>query len=632
MAIDLLKFVIIVVLSSMILYTRTKSVQSIMKYTTIVIYLLMFYSYFIYIIVYNFIINMDFYLITFMLSVLLIFINLKYTRINDRIKDGNDMSFEDLLIIFTITVFYLIFKSNVITYDTLAFFIPLSYDMIHHPSVIPQSSVFGTDTPLYPYFISLLLYPGITANMADYKIILQIAFYIYILNMIFFGYKFVIHLMSNGVNLNKKQTKMIALLYIFILLSTPYFYRILTQYYLHPSILLSYFFLVIFERFYIHKQYIKISDIFLYVPLALSYDSMLLAVGLFVTFNVLLKIFAKCITWKSVFAIIYIALILFIMIRNFQRYDFVIRLSSYIDKYIVIVPSLIIFLIIGLILYKKGNTNIVLDLSLSKSILFGVIMLVLILPYLINYTTHVSIYDSLEYAIWQQTIASYTLIEFIHLNIAHYYYYFLFVFTSVISLIFKKNYTIDLICLLIIFTGTFFGLLLIDPRRFVFVVHLILLFLLSLLSFKVPKFTLLIIFFITIFSFIFNSLIYPVSVIRQDIHLEYYNEIVNLLRDLNCSKIFYFNLPFIISYSYYSNNTFLTNHIVPYDLIRFEFYYSLSKNNYTSLFMDNSCLVLSKYQTNFFDKLYTVFYSKYFIISRELSRGSSFLVYGIKSN
>jgi hypothetical protein len=155
---------------------------------------------------------------------------------------------------------------------------------------------------------------------------------------------------------------------------------------------------------------------------------------------------------------------------------------------------------------------------------------------------------------------------------------------------------------------------------------------LSLLCFKVPKFTLLIIFFITIFSFIFNSLIYPVSVIRQDIHLEYYNEIVNLLRHLNCSKIFYFNLPFIIPYTYYSNNYFLTYHIVPYDLIRFEFYYSLSKNNYTYLFMDNSCLVLSKYQTNFFDKLYTRFYSKYFIISRELSRGSSFLVYGIKSN
>jgi hypothetical protein len=158
------------------------------------------------------------------------------------------------------------------------------------------------------------------------------------------------------------------------------------------------------------------------------------------------------------------------------------------------------------------------------------------------------------------------------------------------------------------------------------------LFSLSLLSFKVPKFTLLIIFFITIFSFIFNSLIYPISVIMQDIHLEYYNEIVNLLRDLNCSKIFYFNLPFIISYTYYSNNTFLTNHIVPYDLIRFEFYYSLSKNNHTYLFMDNSCLVLSKYQTKFFDKLYTRFYSKFFIISRELSRGRSFLVYGIKSN
>ena len=631
MTIDLLKFVIIVVLSSMILYTRTKSVQSIMKYTTIVIYLLMFYSYFIYVIVYNFIMNIDFYLIPFMLSLLLIIINLKCTKINNRIKVGNDVSFEDLLIIFAITIFYLIFKSNVITYDTLAFFIPLSYDMINHPSVIPQSSVFGTDTPLYPYFISLLLYPGVTANMADYKIVLQTAFYVYILNMIYFGYKFVIHLMSNSINLNKKQTKMIVLLYIYILLSTPYFYTILTQYYLHPSILLSYFFLVIFERFYIHKQYIKISDVFLYLPLALSYDSMLLAIGIFITFNVLLKIFARHITSNTTFAIIYVGLILFIMMRNFQRYDFVIRLSSYIDKYIVIIPSLVIFLIIALMLYKKLNMNIVSDLSLSKSLLFGVIMLMTIFPYLINYTTYISIYDSSEYTIWQQTIASYTLIEFIHLNIAHYYYYLLFIFTPLICIIFKKDQTIDLICLLIIFTGTFFGLLLIDPRRFVFIIHLILLFSLSLLSFKVPKFTLLIISFITI-SFIFNSLIYPVSVIMQDIHLEYYNEIVNLLRDLNCSKIFYFNLPFIIPYTYYSNNTFLTNHIVPYDLIRFEFYYSLSKNNHTYLFMNNSCLVLSKYQTKFFDKLYTRFYSKFFIISRELSRGRSFLVYGIKSN
>ncbi len=632
MTIDVLKFIIIVVLSSMILYTRTKSIQSIMKYTTIVIYLLMFYSYLIYIIVHNFIINIDFYYIPFMLSLLLIFINLKYPKINNRIKVGIDVSFEDLLIIFAITIFYLIFKSNVITYDTLAFFIPLGYDLIRHPSVIPQSSVFGTDTPLYPYFISLLLYPGITANIAEYKIILQIAFYIYILNMIYFGYKFVIDLMSSNMNLNKKQTKMITLLYIYILLSTPYLYTILTRFYLHPSILLSYFFLVIFERFYIRKQYIKISDIFLYLPLALSYDSMLLAIGLFVTFNILLKIFAKYIKWKSIFALIYIALILFIMTTNFQRYDIVIRLSSGLDKYIFLIQSLIIFFIISLILYKKLNINIVSDLSLSKSLLFGVIMLVLISPYLINYTTHISIYKSSEFTIWLQTIDSFTLLQFIHYNINGYYYYFLFIVTLVICLIFKKNHITDLICLLLILTGTLFGLLLIDLRRFVFIVHLILLYLLSLLSFKVPKYTLFIILFITIFSSIFYSLIYPVSVIRHDIHLEHYNEIVNLLRDLNCSKIFYFNVPFIISYTYYSNNTFLTNHIVPYDLIRFEFYYSLSKNNYTYLFIDNSCLVLPKYQTNIFDELYIRFYSKYFIISRELSRGRSFLVYSIKSN
>jgi hypothetical protein len=155
---------------------------------------------------------------------------------------------------------------------------------------------------------------------------------------------------------------------------------------------------------------------------------------------------------------------------------------------------------------------------------------------------------------------------------------------------------------------------------------------LSVSSIKIPKYTLLIIFFITIFTFIFYSMIYKVSVIEHDIHLQYYNEIVNLLRDLNCSKIFYFNLPFILPYTYYSNNTFLANHIVPYDLIRFEFYYSLSKNNYTYLFIDNSCLVVSQRHTQVFNKLYIRFYSKYFIISRELSRGRSFLVYGIKSN
>ena len=632
MTINELKFVIIVVLSLMIIYSRTRSIQSIMKYTTIVIYLLMFYSYLIYTVLKNLRIEMDFYVIPIMLSLLLIFVNIKYMKISHRSKVVIDVSFEDLLVVFATTIFYLLFKSNVITYDTLAFFIPLGYDMFRHPSLIPQSSVFGTDTPVYPYFIVLLLYPAITINIDSYKLILQNAFYIYILNVIYFGYKFVTNLISNYLNLNNKQIRIITLLYILVILfSTPYFYSMLTQYNLHLSLLLSYFFLIVFERIYIIYKNVKISDIYIYFPLALSYDSMLLVIGLFLIFNLLCKLFTKYINNKAIFATTYFAIMVFIMAQNFSRYDFIIRLSGDVEKYVVMIPSLIIFSVLGMMIYKKFDINIIQDVSISKLIVLGLIILILIFPYLVNYRQHLIILESDEYIIWQQTISTYNLFEFVYNNIISYYYYLLFILLSLFFLIYKKINSFDLIYLLLIFVGTLLGLLVIDSRRFVFIVLLLFSFLLSFLTFKLPKYSLLVVLFTIIISYIFNSLIYPVFAIRNDIHIQYYNEVVDLLSNINCSKIYYFNIPFMLSYLYYSNNTYLNNRIVPYDLIRFEFYFSLSQINHNLLFTDNSCLILSKFQTTYFDKLYTRFYSKYFTISSLLASSKFFVVYSIKS-
>jgi hypothetical protein len=255
----------------------------------------------------------------------------------------------------------------------------------------------------------------------------------------------------------------------------------------------------------------------------------------------------------------------------------------------------------------------------------------LIFPYLVNYRQHLMILESDEYIIWQQTISTYTLFEFVYNNIISYYYYLLFILLSLFFLIYKKINSFDLIYLLLIFVGTLLGLLVIDSRRFVFIVLLLFAFLLSFLTFKLPKYSLLVVLFTIIISYIFNSLIYPVSVIRNDIHIQYYNEVVDLLSNINCSKLYYFNIPFMLSYLYYSNNTYLNNRIVPYDLIRFEFYFSLSQINHNLLFTDNSCLILSKFQITYFDKLYTRFYSKYFTISSVLASNRFFVVYSIKS-
>jgi hypothetical protein len=575
-------------------------------------------------------IKINFYIIPIILSLLIIFINILSIKIKNHSKINIDISFYDLFIIFGITAFYLLFKNDVITYDTLAFFIPLGYDMIHYPSLIPYSSVFGTNTAPYPYFIALLLFPTITKNIETYKLILEILFYFYILNMMYFGYKFIIILISKYINIEKKMIRIVVLLYLFVLFSMPYFYIILTQYYLHPSILLSYFFLVLFEKIFINNEKIRISDIYIYLPLALSYDSMLLTIGLFLISIILFKLIKNYSNNKIILAIIYIILLLFIMIRNFPRYDFIIRLNSNIDKYVVIMPSLIIFSIIAMIIYQKLNLNSIQNISILKTFILGLIILILIFPYLNNYLKYLSIYNSNEYIFWQKTISSYSLIQFFYNNISSYYYYILYIVISLFFLIFKKI-NFNIIYLLLIFIGTLLGLLVVDLRHFVFLVLLLFVFLLSLLSYEYPNYSLLIILFIISISYIFNNLIYPVFVIRNDINLLYYNEIAYLLINTNCSKIFYFNLPFILSYSYYSNNTYLIDHLVPYDLIRFEFYFSLSHTNYHLLFSNNSCLILSKYQTTLFDKLYTRFYSRFFIISDELSHTTSFLVYRIKT-
>jgi hypothetical protein len=575
-------------------------------------------------------IKINFYIIPIILSLLIIFINILSIKIKNHSKINIDISFHDLFIIFGITAFYLLFKNDVITYDTLAFFIPLGYDMIHYPSLIPYSSVFGTNTAPYPYFIALLLFPTITKNIETYKLILEILFYFYILNMMYFGYKFIIILISKYINIEKKMIRIVVLLYLFVLFSMPYFYIILTQYYLHPSILLSYFFLVLFEKIFINNEKIRISDIYIYLPLALSYDSMLLTIGLFLISIILFKLIKNYSNNKIILAIIYIILLLFIMIRNFPRYDFIIRLNSNIDKYVVIMPSLIIFSIIAMIIYQKLDLNSIQNISILKTFILGLIILILIFPYLNNYLKYLSIYNSNEYIFWQKTISSYSLIQFFYNNISSYYYYILYIVISLFFLIFKKI-NFNIIYLLLIFIGTLLGLLVVDLRHFVFLVLLLFVFLLSLLSYEYPNYSLLIILFIISISYIFNNLIYPVFVIRNDINLLYYNEIAHLLINTNCSKIFYFNLPFILSYSYYSNNTYLIDHLVPYDLIRFEFYFSLSHTNYHLLFSNNSCLILSKYQTTLFDKLYTRFYSRFFIISDELSHTTSFLVYRIKT-
>ncbi len=630
MTIDELEFIVLFILISIMIYSYKRSIQSIIKYMTLVIYLVLFYSYLIFILLNYLEIKINFYIIPIILSLLIIFINILSIKIKNHSKINIDISFYDLFIIFGITAFYLLFKNDVITYDTLAFFIPLGYDMIHYPSLIPYSSVFGTNTAPYPYFIALLLFPTITKNIETYKLILEILFYFYILNMMYFGYKFIIILISKYINIEKKMIRIVVLLYLFVLFSMPYFYIILTQYYLHPSILLSYFFLVLFEKIFINNEKIRISDIYIYLPLALSYDSMLLTIGLFLISIILFKLIKNYSNNKIILAIIYIILLLFIMIRNFPRYDFIIRLNSNIDKYVVIMPSLIIFSIIAMIIYQKLNLNSIQNISILKTFILGLIILILIFPYLNNYLKYLSIYNSNEYIFWQKTISSYSLIQFFYNNISSYYYYILYIVISLFFLIFKKI-NFNIIYLLLIFIGTLLGLLVVDLRHFVFLVLLLFVFLLSLLSYEYPNYSLLIILFIISISYIFNNLIYPVFVIRNDINLLYYNEIAYLLINTNCSKIFYFNLPFILSYSYYSNNTYLIDHLVPYDLIRFEFYFSLSHTNYHLLFSNNSCLILSKYQTTLFDKLYTRFYSRFFIISDELSHTTSFLVYRIKT-
>jgi len=293
-------------------------------------------------------------------------------------------------------------------------------------------------------------------------------------------------------------------------------------------------------------------------------------------------------------------------------------------------PSLIIFSIIAMIIYKKLNLNLIQNISVLKILILGLLIFILIYPYFNNYLKYLSIYNSNEYILWLKTISSYSLIQFFYSKINSYYYYILYIVISLFFLIFKKS-NFNEIYLLLIFIGTILGLLVVDYRRFIFLVLLLFVFLLLLLSYKHPKYSLLIILFILSISYIFNNLIHPVFVTRNDINLLYYNEITHLLINTNCSKIFYFNLPFILSYSYYSNNTYLINHLVPYDLIRFEFYFSLSHTNYKLLFSNNSCLILFKYQTIIFDQLYARFYSRFFIISNELSHTTSFVVYRIKT-